>query len=58
MEYKYKKVVNYTVDKETVKEFNKICKEKSINKSALIDALIKKWIKVVNFTKENIRDKK
>jgi len=45
MQYKYKKIVNYTVDKKVIADFNKICKEKSVNKSALIEQLIRMWVK-------------
>lgn len=37
--------VAYSVNKEVVKDFNKRAKELSINKSALIENLIKKWLK-------------
>jgi len=35
----------YTLDENLIKEFNKKAKENAINKSALIELLIKKWLK-------------
>lgn len=35
----------YTLDDNIIKKFNQITKEKAINKSALIELLIKKWLK-------------
>lgn len=35
---------NYTFDKDVKKEFDLLCKEKSINKSALIEKWLKKFI--------------
>jgi hypothetical protein len=40
-----KQKVAYTVNKEIVKQFNRRAKELSINKSLLIENLIKKWMK-------------
>ncbi len=39
-----KKKVNYNVSIEVIKEFVELTKVKSINKSQLIENLIKKWI--------------
>lgn len=36
--------VNYSIDKNTIDEFNKVAKAKAINKSGLIELLIKEWI--------------
>ena len=36
--------VTYTVKVDTAKEFNRIALEKSINRSSLINQLMKKWI--------------
>jgi len=35
-----RKKISYTVEESVVEEFNKICKEKAINKSALVELLI------------------
>jgi len=35
----------YTIDKSILKDFNKKAKELATNKSALIELLIKKWLK-------------
>jgi metal-responsive CopG/Arc/MetJ family transcriptional regulator len=40
-----KERITHTVDKKVVEDFNRITKLNSINKSALIENLIKKWIK-------------
>ncbi len=37
--------VLYTMSKEVSKEFDEIAKEMTINKSALIEKLVKNWIK-------------
>jgi len=37
--------IAYTVNKKIVKQFNEKAKELSINKSALIENLIKKWLR-------------
>ncbi len=39
-----KKKVNFNVDIETLNEFNKIAKEKAINKSQFIENYMKQWI--------------
>ncbi|MBT4208637.1 hypothetical protein HOE22_09890 [Candidatus Woesearchaeota archaeon] len=39
-----RQLVNYTVDKSVVKQFNEIAKTHSINKSLLIENLILEWI--------------
>lgn len=39
-----KKKVNFNVNIKILNEFNKLSKEKSINKSQFIENLIKKWI--------------
>lgn len=43
-EYSTKTKVNYSIDKNTIEEFNKIAKKKAINKSGMIELLIKDWI--------------
>lgn len=40
-----RKQVAYTIDREIIKLFNKRAKELSINKSALIENLVRKWMK-------------
>ena len=40
-----KKAVNYSIDKILLKEFDVIAKEKSTNKSALVENLIRGWVK-------------
>ena len=40
-----KQKVGYAINKKLLKKFNKKSKELSINKSALIENLIKKWLK-------------
>ena len=37
--------VNYSIDKEVIKDFNKFSKEKAINKSGLIELFIRNWVK-------------
>jgi hypothetical protein len=44
-QYKTKTKVNYSIDQEISKVFDTLSKEKSINKSALIENFIKNWIK-------------
>ena len=39
-----KKKVNFNVDIEVLTEFNKIAKEKAINKSQFIENYLKTWI--------------
>jgi len=41
-----KKKVNYNINVETIKEFNTLTKVKAINKSQLIENLIKKWVEM------------
>ena len=36
---------NYNISKSVLKEFGQITKEKAINKSGLIEILIKDWLK-------------
>lgn len=43
-EYLTKIKVNYSIDKKVIEEFDKIAKEKAINKSGMIELLIKEWI--------------
>lgn len=43
--YTTKKRVDYSIDKETIEKFNKISKERAINKSGLVELLINQWIK-------------
>jgi hypothetical protein len=43
--YKTKKRVDYSIDKDTIIKFDKLAKEKAINKSGLIELFIKNWIK-------------
>ncbi len=43
-QYKNKKKVNYTIDALLLLDFNTICEKLAINKSKLINQLIKKWI--------------
>lgn len=43
--YKTKTKVNYSIDKVVSNTFDVLSKEKSINKSALIENFIKNWIK-------------
>lgn len=40
-----KERVTHTIDSEISKEFNELTKENAINKSALIEKMIKEWIK-------------
>lgn len=42
--YKTKTKVNYSVNSETINNFNSLADKKSINKSKLIGQLIQKWI--------------
>lgn len=42
--YTTKKRVDYSIDKKIIDEFNKVAKEKAINKSGLIELLIREWI--------------
>lgn len=44
MEYKTRKLVNFTVAIEVVDDFNKHCERLSINKSRLIEKLMKRWL--------------
>ena len=45
MEEKILKIkVNFNVNTKVLKDFNKLAKEKAINKSQLIENLIKEWI--------------
>ena len=46
--YKTKQKASYTINKEILREFNKKAKIFSINKSALIETLIQKWIEKNN----------
>lgn len=39
-----KKTVNYSIDKVILAEFNKMAKEKSINRSGLFQKFIEIWI--------------
>tara|TARA_R110000851_G_scaffold203884_1_gene355792 strand:+ start:418 stop:588 length:171 start_codon:yes stop_codon:yes gene_type:complete len=39
-----KKRVSYHIAEQVLKEFNSVAKNNAINKSALIELLIKKWI--------------
>ena len=39
-----KKKMNFTINENVVGEFNKACKQKGINKSALIELMIEKWL--------------
>ena len=41
-----KKKVNYNVNTEVINKFNELTKIKAINKSQLIENLIKKWIEM------------
>lgn len=43
--YTTKTKVNYSINKDICKIFSNLSKEKSINKSALIESFIKNWIK-------------
>jgi len=38
-----RKKVSYSVEEEIVKEFDKVCEEKAVNKSALIAKFIIQW---------------
>jgi len=40
-----KERVTHTIEEDVSKEFNKLTKEKAINKSALIEKLVSSWIK-------------
>jgi len=40
-----KVLANYNITKNVLDEFNKLAKEKAINKSGLIEILICEWIK-------------
>lgn len=42
-EYLTKVKVNYSIDKNVIREFNEISKKKAINKSGMIELLIKDW---------------
>ena len=44
-QYTTKTKVNYSIDKDVLNTFDTLSKEKSINKSALIENFIKNWIK-------------
>lgn len=44
-QYTTKSKVNYSINKDVLSVFNSLSKEKSINKSALIESFIKNWIK-------------
>jgi antitoxin component of RelBE/YafQ-DinJ toxin-antitoxin module len=39
-----KKLMNFTIDKSIIEEFNKVAKSMAINKSQLIENFISKWI--------------
>jgi hypothetical protein len=39
-----RKLVSYTINSEVIAKFNKITSEKAINKSKLLELLIKEWI--------------
>lgn len=39
-----KKKVNFNIDIETLNKFNKVAKEKAINKSQFIENYMKQWI--------------
>lgn len=49
-ENKTKKMVNYSINKTILKKFDEISMKRAINKSALIELLIKEWIEK---TKDN-----
>ena len=51
---KTKQKVAYSVNKELLKIFNEKAKELSINKSALVENLIKRWLK----ENDNLQDNK
>ncbi len=40
-----KKLMNFTISKSVIEEFNKVAKSKAINKSQLIENFISKWIR-------------
>jgi len=40
-----KKKMNFTINDKTVEEFNRACKKNGMNKSALIEIMIQKWLK-------------
>lgn len=42
--YSTKIKVNYSVNKDIIKKFDKLTKEKAINKSRLIEIFISEWI--------------
>jgi hypothetical protein len=44
-EYLTKTKVNYSIDKSIVEKFGKLAKQKSVNKSLLIENYLKEWIK-------------
>lgn len=46
-----KERVTHTIDKTVADNFNKISKENAINKSALVEKLIKNWIKEQEYEK-------
>ena len=39
-----KKKMNFTINEKVIGEFNKACKQQGINKSALIELMIEKWL--------------
>lgn len=40
-----KKMVNYTIDREVFKELTEIARIKAVNRSALVELLLREWIK-------------
>ena len=47
-----RKKISYTVEECVVNKFDNVCKENGINKSALIEILIGKWLIEVNKEKK------
>ncbi len=47
MEKENKIKANYNISEVVLKEFGKVTKEKAINKSGLIEIMIKDWLKTI-----------
>lgn len=47
MEKQVKVKANYNISESVLKEFGKVTKEKAINKSGLIEIMIKDWLKTI-----------
>jgi len=47
-------LINFTIDAELLRKFNLFCKNNCINKSKLIEMLIKTWIENGGKSKNNL----